>query len=128
MYNFYVVIETEEQADELTRRGWNVNVKPPKEEGRAPLMLLKVKLAFNSWGPDIDLVTGNAVNRLDAETVKRLDRIQLDSVDLDIRAYDWEMSGKTGRSAWLNSLEAHQKVNRFEARRSRDEEVYEEIM
>lgn len=126
--NFCLVIETEEQADELTRRGWNVTVKPPREEGRAPLMFMKVKVKFTGWGPDIDLVTGEAVNRLDEETVKRLDRIQLDHVNMDIRAFDWETAGKTGRTAYLNSMEAVQRVNRFEARRNRDEEVYEEIM
>lgn len=126
--NFCLVIETEEQADELTRRGWNVTVKPPREEGRAPLMFMKVKVKFTGWGPNIDLVTGDAVNRLDEETVKRLDRIQLDHVNMDIRAFDWETAGKTGRTAYLNAMEAVQRVNRFEARRNRDEEVYEEIM
>ena len=126
--NFCLVIETEEQADELTRRGWNVTVKPPREEGRAPLMFMKVKVKFTGWGPDIELVTGDAVNRLDEETVKRLDRIQLDHVNMDIRAFDWETAGKTGRTAYLNAMEAVQRVNRFEARRNRDEEVYEEIM
>lgn len=125
--NFCLVIETEEMADELTRRGWNVTVKPPREEGRAPLMFMKVKVKFTGWGPDIDLVTGDAVNRLDEDTVKRLDRIQLDHVNMDIRAFDWETAGKTGRTAYLNSMEAVQRVNRFEARRGRDD-VFEEIM
>ena len=36
--NFAVLIPDEEIADELTHRGWNVKVKPPREEGDTPFM------------------------------------------------------------------------------------------
>ena len=111
--NFAVLIPDEEIADELTRRGWNVKVKPPREEGDTPFMYLPVKVKFNDRGPNIYLRTGRAQNRLEEEDIGRLDRIDIIGVDLDIRPYDWEVNGKTGRTAYLQSICVTQDVDRF---------------
>lgn len=111
--NFAVLIPDEEIADELTRRGWNVKVKPPREEGDTPFMYLPVKVKFNDRGPNIYLRTGRVQNRLEEEDIGRLDRIDIISVDLDIRPYDWEVNGKTGRTAYLQSICVTQDVDRF---------------
>ena len=111
--NFAVLIPDEEIADELTRRGWNVKVKPPREEGDTPFMYLPVKVKFNDRGPNIYLRTGRVQNRLEEEDIGRLDRIDIIGVDLDIRPYDWEVNGKTGRTAYLQSVCVTQDVDRF---------------
>ena len=111
--NFAVLIPDEEIADELTRRGWNVKVKPPREEGDTPFMYLPVKVKFNDRGPNIYLRTGRVQNRLEGEDIGRLDRIDIIGVDLDIRPYDWEVNGKTGRTAYLQSICVTQDVDRF---------------
>ena len=111
--NFAVLIPDEEIADELTRRGWNVKVKPPREEGDTPFMYLHVKVKFNDRGPSVYLRTGRVQNRLEEEDIGRLDRIDIIGVDLDIRPYDWEVNGKTGRTAYLQSICVTQDVDRF---------------
>ena len=111
--NFAVLIPDEEIADELTRRGWNVKVKPPREEGDTPFMYLPVKVKFNDRGPSVYLRTGRVQNRLEEEDIGRLDRIDIIGVDLDIRPYDWEVNGKTGRTAYLQSICVTQDVDRF---------------
>lgn len=111
--NFAVLIPDEEIADELTRRGWNVKVKPPREEGDTPFMYLPVKVKFNDRGPSVYLRTGRVQNRLEEEDIGRLDRIDIICVDLDIRPYDWEVNGKTGRTAYLQSICVTQDVDRF---------------
>ena len=111
--NFAVLIPDEEIADELTRRGWNVKVKPPREEGDTPFMYLPVKVKFNDRGPNIYLRTGRVQNRLEEADIGRLDRIDIIGVDLDIRPYDWEVNGKTGRTAYLQSICVTQDVDRF---------------
>ena len=111
--NFAVLIPDEEIADELTRRGWNVKVKPPREEGDTPFMYLPVKVKFNDRGPSVYLRTGRVQNRLEEEDIGRLDRIDIIGVDLDIRPYDWEVNGKTGRTAFLQSIRVTQDVDRF---------------
>lgn len=119
--NFAVVIPKQELADELLNRGWNVKIKPPKDEEDSPFMYLPVKVKFNDRGPQVYLRTGDRVNRLDEETISMLDDIDIRSVDLDIRPYDWDVNGKSGRTAYLQSIEVIQEIDRFAARYAEEE-------
>lgn len=119
--NFAVVIPKQELADELRNRGWNVKIKPPKDEEDSPFMYLPVKVKFNDRGPQVYLRTGDRVNRLDEETISILDDINIRSVDLDIRPYDWDVNGKSGRTAYLQSIEVIHEIDRFAARYAEEE-------
>lgn len=119
--NFAVVIPKQELADELLNRGWNVKIKPPKDEEDSTFMYLPVKVKFNDRGPQVYLRTGDRVNRLDEETISVLDDIDIRSVDLDIRPYDWDVNGKSGRTAYLQSIEIIQEIDRFAARYAEEE-------
>ena len=111
--NFAVVIPDEEMAAQLTDLGWNVKIKPAREDGDAPFMFLPVKVKFNDRGPNVYLKTGNVQNRLDEESVGLLDNIDIIGVDLDIRPYDWSVNGKEGRTAYLQSIRVIQDTDRF---------------
>lgn len=111
--NFAVVIPDEEMANELTNLGWNVKIKPPREDGDTPFMFLPVKVKFNDRGPNIYLKTGDVQNKLDEESVGLLDNIDIIGVDLDIRPFDWDVNGKQGRTAYLQSIRVIQDVDRF---------------
>lgn len=116
--NFAVVIPDEETANELTNLGWNVKIKPPREDGDTPFMFLPVKVKFNGRGPNVYLQTGRNKNRLDEESVGLLDDIDIVCVNLDIRPYDWILhegtpNEKRGRSAYLQNIEVIQDVDRF---------------
>ena len=108
--DFSLIIPNQEIADRLIADGWNVKIKPPRDEDEDPFMLMKVKVKFNDRGPIVYLKTGNRQNRLDEETIGLLDSIDILSVDMDIRPYDWEVSGKTGRTAYLQSMRVHQGI------------------
>lgn len=111
-------------ADELVARGWNITIKPPREEGEEPLCILKVKVKFNDHGPAIYLRTNGVTNQLDEESVGMLDNIDILSVDMDIRPYHWEVKGETGVSAYLQSMCVTQRIDRF-AERFANETVQE---
>ena len=111
--NFAIVIPDEDMANELTNLGWNVKIKPPREDGDTPFMFLPVKVKFNDRGPNVYLKTGNVQNRLDEESVGLLDNIDIIGVDLDIRPFDWDVNGKQGRTAYLQSIRVIQDVDRF---------------
>ena len=111
--NFAVVIPDEEMANELTTLGWNVKIKPPREDGDMPFMFLPVKVKFNDRGPNVYLKTGDVQNKLDEESVGLLDNIDIIGVDLDIRPFDWDVNGKQGRTAYLQSIRVIQDVDRF---------------
>lgn len=116
--NFAVIIPDEETANALIERGWNVTVKPPREEGEDQFRYLKVKVKFNDRGPTVYLRTNGVTNRLDKESVGILDNVDILSVDLDVRPYDWEVDGETGRTAYLQSICVTQAVDRFTERYS----------
>lgn len=113
--NFSVIIDDPAIADELVAQGWNVKIREPREEGDDPFIHLPVKVKFNGRGPRIYLVTGNRQNELDEESVSVIDNLDILSVDLDVRPYDWEVNGKTGRTAYLHSMRVIQEVDRFAA-------------
>ena len=111
--NFAVVIPDQDTANELVEKGWNVKIKPPRGEGDEPFMFLPVKVKFNERGPIIYLKTNRVQNRLDEESVTCLDNIDILSVDLDVRPFDWDVNGKTGRTAYLQAMKVTQNVDRF---------------
>lgn len=113
--NFAVVIPNQEIADKLIEAGWNVKIKPPRDEDDTPFMYLPVKIKFSERGPHIYLVTGRVQNKLDEDSVSIIDDIDIASVDLDIRPYDWEVNGKSGRTAYLQSMRVTQDADRFAA-------------
>lgn len=114
--NFAVIIPNDEIKDQLVAEGWNVKIKPPREEGEEPFMYLPVKIKFNNRGPSIYVVSGDSVQRLNEDTVNMIDDIDIQKVSMDLRPYDWEVNGKTGRSAYLQSMEVVQNIDRFGAK------------
>ena len=111
--NFAVVIETQEQADALIEEGWNVKIKAPRDEGEDPFIYLPVKIKFNDRGPSVYLKSGKAMRKLGEDTVDVLDNVDILSVSMDLRPYDWEVNGKSGRTAYLQSINVTQEVDRF---------------
>lgn len=113
--NFSIIIDDPSIADELVAQGWNVKIREPREEGNDPFIHLPVKVKFNDRGPNVYLQSGRNRIRLDEESISCLDNVDIINVDLDIRPYDWEVNGKTGRTAYLHSMCVTQEVDRFAA-------------
>lgn len=113
--NFSLLIEDPNTADALVKEGWNVKIKPGRDEDEEPFMRLPVKVKFTEYGPNVYLRTGDRVNKLDEESISCLDDIDIESVNMDIRPYDWEVNGRTGRTAYLQSMEVIQRIDRFSA-------------
>lgn len=111
--NFAIIIPEQEITDALIAEGWNVKIKPPREDGDTPFMYLPVKIKFNDRGPRVYLKSGSNMIRLDEESISCLDNVDIISVDLDIRPYDWNVNGMEGRTAYLQSIKVTQEVDRF---------------
>lgn len=111
--NFSVIIEDEQLANDLIADGWNVKIKPARDEDDIPFMHLPVKVKFTDRGPNVYLKSGSNFVKLDEESVACLDDIDIITVDLDIRPYDWNVNGKEGRTAYLHSIRVEQEVDRF---------------
>ena len=127
--NFAVVIPDQEVYEALINDrnkygdAWNVKIKDGREEGDPPRMCLPVKVKFNDRGPIVYLISGNSRTRLTEETIHRLDKIDIASVNLDIRPYDGMMAtGKHFRSAYLESMEVYQDIDRFTAKYAEEDD------
>ena len=125
--NFAVVIPNQELADDLINDtneygvGWNVKIRAAREEGEDDFRYLPVKVKFNNRGPAVYLETGGRLNRLDEESIKLLDDIEIASVDMDIRPYDDIINGKPFRTAYLQAIRVTQNIDRFAARYAEEE-------
>lgn len=132
--NFSVFIEDDIIAEQLMEAGFNVKIKPPRDEDEGTFMFLQVKLKFNNRGPGIYLKSGGVITRLDEDSVGILDNIDIVRVDLDIRPYHWTIENKDGVkegvAAYVHAISVEQNVDRFELmysdqlRSNSDEEVF----
>lgn len=115
--NFSLLIEDPNTADVLREHGWNVKIKEGRDIDDEPFMRLPVKVKYSDYSsPKVYLWTGNRRNILDEESIACLDNIEIDRVNMDLRPYDWEVNGRTGRTAYLQTIEVFQRVDRFEER------------
>lgn len=114
--NFSLLIEDPNTAEALKREGWNVKIKPGRDEDEDDFMRLPVKVKFTDYGPNVYLVSGGRRVELDEESIACLDNIDIESVDMDLRPYDWDVNGRTGRTAYLQSMQVVQRIDRFAAR------------
>ncbi|MCI6805636.1 MAG: hypothetical protein MR912_08615, partial [Prevotella sp.] len=103
--NFSLLIDDPKTADAMVKEGWNVRIKPARDENEDPFMRLPVKVKFSDHGPNVYLNSLGNVTKLDEESIGCLDNIEIESVSMDIRPYDWEVNGRTGRTAYLQSME-----------------------
>lgn len=108
--NFALVIDDQDICDALVNdkndlgASWNVKIKPPRDEDDDPFMTLAVKVKFNGRGPNVYLESNGKTIKLDEDSIRCLDEIDIKNIDLDIRAYDDQVNGKPFRSAYLQSM------------------------
>ena len=107
--NFCVYIDDPEYAKQLIDEGWNVRVRPPREEGETPRYYIQVAVSFDNIPPTINMITKRKRTRLDKESVDVLDFAEIRNVDLTIRPYNWVIqegtnNEKRGVKAYLQSM------------------------
>lgn len=103
--SFSVVIEDPEFANELKREGWNIkqfNQNPDSDE--EPAHFISVKVSYNNIPPHIYLCTSKNKTLLNEDTVGQLDYAEISNVDIVITPYQYEMSGRSGISAYVKTM------------------------
>lgn len=102
--NFVVFLDDTELAVQLEEDGWNMKWLDPREEGDNPQPYLPIAVSYNNVPPRIILISGQGKTRLDEETVNMLDWAEIDTVDIIINPYNWEVNGKKGVKAYVKSM------------------------
>lgn len=105
--NFNVVL-TPELADQLLADGWNVRFLKNRDEdaevGAPGDPVIEVTVSFKNRPPTIVVIGSKTRTQLNQDTVGVLDWMDFQTVDLFCRAYNWEVNGKTGIKAYLQTM------------------------
>jgi hypothetical protein len=100
----FAVILTPEVAEQMLADGWNVRYLDGREEGDPDTPYIAVSVNFSNRPPRVVVITSTARTQLDEASVEVLDWADFKTVDLIARGYDWNVNGKTGTKAYLQSL------------------------
>ena len=103
--NFCIFLEPE-LATTLETDGWNVKFLKPRDPDEDAQAYLPVEVKYLAYPPKIMLITEGGRQYLDEDTVNILDWAEIETVDLIIRPYNWELNGKTGVKAYLKTMYA----------------------
>jgi hypothetical protein len=105
--NFGVVLP-DDVAEAMLADGWNVKYLQPREdvaEEETQTPWLPVKVGYGKGRPPkIMLVTDRGRTALDESTVDMLDWADITNVDLIVRPYNYEVHGRSGVSAYVQSM------------------------
>lgn len=110
---FAVFLEPDE-AKVIEEAGWLVKYLKPREDGDEPQAYLNVEVKFDFFPPTVNVISGKKHSRLNEETLGMLDWAEIDTCDLIIRPYQWEMNGRTGIKAYLKKMWVTLVVDKFE--------------
>ena len=101
--NFCVVLDPE-SATQMAQDGWNVRTLDGREEGDPDTPYIQVAIGYKNRPPRIVLISSTGRTQLDESSVEVLDYADMKTVDLIARAYNWEVNGKTGVKAYLQTM------------------------
>lgn len=101
--NFCVILDTD-TAEQMAKDGWNVRTLEPRDEGDEATPYIQVTVNFKNRPPRVVMITSTSRTNLDEDSVDVLDWADIRLADLIARAYTWEVNGKTGIKAYLQSL------------------------
>ena len=101
--NFAVVLPPD-VAEAMKEDGWNVKVREPRDEGDEPFYYIQVSVSYKVRPPQVTLLTSTSRTLLSEDTIEMLDAADIRTVDLICNAYHWDVNGKTGIKAYLQTM------------------------
>lgn len=101
--SFSVVLD-EDTAKNLLDSGWNIKMKPGRDEGDPMFCTLPVTVRFDVLPPRVYLISEKVKTELDEDSVNVLDYAEIEKIDLTINPRHYDVNGKTGIKAYLKAM------------------------
>lgn len=107
---YFEIFIPDDEAEKLSRAGWNVKWLEPKNESEPKQAHLRIFVNYEvpaRFQPRIWMTRSNGDPiRLDPDDVCQLDSDDIIRAKIQIRPYDWEIpgTGRTGRKAMLKQM------------------------
>lgn len=104
--NFAVLLD-DQIAEVMAGDDWNVKWLEPREddEEETRQAYLPVEVAYDRGRPPrVVMITSRGRTNLGEDEVEMLDWADITNVDMIVRPYRWEVNGKTGTKAYLQSM------------------------
>lgn len=102
--SFSIIIEDDALAEQLANDGWNVKPLTPRDPDEKVNHFIKVKISFKVRPPKIWLLTNHKRTLLDEDTIATLQYARIENADVVVSPWCWEVNGKTGIAAYLETL------------------------
>ena len=111
----FSIVLTEERAQDLSNKGWNVKLWRSKD-GEDMTPFLPVEVNYGPYPPKCYLMSGtpngnggiDILNKtlLNEETIVELDHANFEKVDIIVSPYQWEWNGRSGIKAYAKAIYA----------------------
>jgi len=103
--NFCLLLD-EDIARDLQVEGWNIKWLEPREEGDKKQAYTQVRVSYpeNGRPPKVTMISSRGNTKLTEETIDILDWAEIETIDLIVRPYQWEVRGATGIKGYLQTM------------------------
>lgn len=100
----FSVVLTEDEAEELLDRGYNVRIRQAKDNPDEKFCFLSMTVNYNHIPPRIYRVVGGKMTLLNESNVGIIDTSDIFNVNLSVNARYWEINGKSGIKPYVNVM------------------------
>lgn len=110
----FCVILDPEPAAQMQEDGWNVKFLEAREPGDEETPYINVRVNFKNRPPRVVMLTSTSRTSLNESSVETLDWADIEKADLIARGFEWDVQGKQGIKAYLQSLFVHIREDELE--------------
>lgn len=101
--NFAVLLD-KDIAELMLKDGWNVKYLRAREEGDEQQPYISVSVSYKGRPPRIVLITSRGRTPIGEDMVEVLDWVDIETVDLILNPYEWNVGGRGGIKAYLKTM------------------------
>ena len=76
----------------------------PREEGDEPTPVIEISVGYKFKPPRVMIITSRGKTLVEEHGISLLDDADIQLVDLICRGYQWDVNGKQGTKAYLQSM------------------------